>query len=410
MESGKTKGMPLDGLRICSFEQAWAGPHCSRLLADFGAEVIGIESHTRVDVQRTLAPFADNKPGLNRTASFNSIHRNKLGVTLDLKKPKAVELAKEIVKISDVVMTNYTPRAIKSLGLDYDNLKEIKPDIIFLGLSGYGATGPEKDYVAYGATISYVSGMASLTGYMQDDIPRHLGYCTADVVTGTHAAFAILAALHHQAKTGEGQEIDISMCESNMAFIPEAIMDFVFNGVVRGRMGNRDEWMAPHGCYRCKGEDKWISITIRADEEWRRLCAIMGNNKLAHDERFSDTIARWQHQSEMDTLIEEWTANYTHYEVMEMLQEADIPAGCCLNSEELLADRHLNDREYWVEVNHPETGVRRTNGPNWKLSETPAVVFRPAPLLGEYNEYVFKQLLGLSEREIAKLAGDEVIY
>jgi len=168
--------------------------------------------------------------------------------------------------------------------------------------------------------------------------------------------------------------------------------------------------MAPHGCYRCQGEDKWVSIAIRTDEEWRRLCTLMGNSNLTKDKRFSDTLARWHHQSELDALIEEWTSNYTHYRVMEMLQGVGIPAGCCLNSKELLADCHLNDRDYFIEINHPETGVRKINGLSCKLSETPGGVYHPAPLLGEHNDYVFKQLLGLSEPEIDRLVKNKVIY
>lgn len=224
------------------------------------------------------------------------------------------------------------------------------------------------------------------------------------------AAFAILAAFHHRFHTGEGQEIDVSMWETATSLIPQSIMDYVMNGRAYPIMENREGVMAPCGCYRCKGEDKWVSIAVSTDQEWKVLCDVMGNPEWTSNEKFRDSLSRLKNQDELDRLIQEWTGNYGHIELMHMLQKAGVSAGASLTSEELLTDIHLNERGCWATVTHPEVGDHTVTGIVWKLSETPGRIMRPAPMFGEHNEYVFRDLLGMEETEVAKLVEEQIIY
>jgi crotonobetainyl-CoA:carnitine CoA-transferase CaiB-like acyl-CoA transferase len=336
-------------------------------------------------------------------ASFNQQNRNKYGITLDLATPQGKEILKKLVKISDMLIENYSPRVMGNLGLDYPVLKEINPRIIMVSLPALGRTGPERDYVAFGQTIDCMSGMASLTGYIGEEPMLQSGIAYGDPLSGMNAAFAIMAALHHRRRKGEGMHIELSQVEGVIAFNANAVMDYTMNGRVQGRMGNRHPSMAPHGCYRCKGEDRWVAIAIPSDAAWRRLCQVVGQPSWAEDERFSDVPGRYQHQDELDRLIEAWTLKHEHYEVMRILQQADIPAGPVLDAKELVEEPHLNERGFFETVTHPEVGPYPYIGMYAKLSKTPGSIRRPAPCLGEHNRYVLGELLKLSQEEIAQL-------
>ena len=403
-------GLALSGLRVLDFTWVWAGPICTMVLADMGAEIIKIESNRRIDVCRVIPPFPDGiRGGVNRGGQFNTYNRNKKSCTLNLTQPKAVEITKQLVALSDVVVENFSPPVMARLGLDYEVCRTIRPDIIYLSLSGYGATGPSRNFVSYGMQLQAFSGLASLTGYVNGP-PRNLGTAVADTAGGLTGAFGILAALHHRRATGEGQFIDVSQCEALAAFCPEAILDYLMNGRTHGRAGNRDEVMAPHNVYRCRGEDNWVSLAVATDEEWRGLCEAMGRPELASDPRFADGFTRYQNQEELDQIISEWAAQHSDYEAMHRLQASGVPAAAVLNNSQMVQDPHLQERGFCVEDDHPEVGRRIISGFSWHLDRTPGSVRTHAPLLGEHNQEVLGGLLGMSQAEINDLVEKEVIY
>lgn len=400
---------PLSGLRMVDFTRSQAGPMGTVLLADMGMEVIRVESAKRHDFMRFLPPHPMGKPDLNRAPYFAVMSRGKRSIALDVSQPKGLNVAKRLVKISDVVMDNFTPRVMTNLGLGYEELKKVKPDIIALSLSGFGFTGPCRDYAAYAKPVQAFAGLLSITGY--DDGPAmEPAPAFGDNIAGTSAAFAILSAIYHRDVTGEGQFIDVAMTEALICCIPEAVMEYTMNKEVGSRMGNRDSTMAPHGVYRCQGEDEWIAIAVSNDQEWQTLCQVISKPELVEDGRFRDNLIRWSNQDKLDEIISEWTKDRDKYEVMEMLQEAGVPAGPVLSTKDMLADPHLNERGYWVEHEHPGLGKWKLGGPTWKLSETPGGIQRHAPFFGQDNDYVYGELLGISKDEIANLVEKKVIY
>jgi benzylsuccinate CoA-transferase BbsF subunit len=398
----------LSGVRIIDFTRYAAGPQITLLLAHMGAEIIKVETMVDLDHfrrQESAVVWGSDKAAVD---CFNSLNVNKMSITLNLKTPRGVELAKRLIRICDVAVDNYKVGVMDRLGLGYPVLKKIKPDIIMLSASSHGAIGPESSYIAYAVTMGALSGASEVTGY--EGGPPAVMRSSADLRPGTAAAFAILAALNYRQETGEGQFIDFSAREAISCGIGELIMDYTMNGRVRTRNGNRDDIMAPHNCYRCKGDDKWVSIAVGNDEEWKALCHAMDKPALAEDERFADQFSRWKHQDELDPLIEKWTAKHTHYEVTEILQREGVAAFPSLNNEEIFNDPHCRDRECFTLVDHPEQGKMYVVSPPWKFSETSARVTAAAPLLGEHNEYVFGELLGIPKGEISRLVAEKVLY
>ncbi|MBT4511305.1 MAG: CoA transferase [Chloroflexi bacterium] len=400
---------PLEGIRVVDFAWAWAGSQATSILALLGAEVIKIESRKRIDHSRvfslTTGQWFDEP---DHSSIFNDMNLGKLSANIDLSQPEGVNLVKRLVKISDVVAQNMRPGKIDALGLGYEVLREVKPDIIMLSSSARGNTGPEREYIGYAPLFSAISGFAYISGYEGEDPIRLSG--EIDLLSATSSAFAILAALIHRQSTGEGQFIDLSSTESTSVFMGEVFMDYCMNGRNQTRRGNKDLFMAPHNVYRCQGDDKWISIAVATDEEFRALCAVAGHPEWAQNERFADSFTRWHNQAELDQLIERWTINFTHTEVMKMLQAEGVAATPSCNSEDLWNDPHLQARGFWAEVDHAVLGKKKVIAPVWKFSETPLEVKRPAPLFGEHNEYVFGELLGLDESEIERLIRDQVIH
>ena len=399
----------LEGVRIADFCWLWAGAYATGLLALLGAEVIKIESMARPDPSRKMTLTVGQAfEGIDHSPIFNSINLNKLSVRLNLKQPEAVVLAKKIVQISDVASENMRPGAMDSIGLGYDVLKEVKPDIIMLSSSAFGAEGPLRRYGGYAPSFACYSGLAHLTGY--SDGPPNPMTGSTDLMSATTSAFAIMAALNHRQHTGQGQHIDMASVESLAVFTGDALMEYIMNGRVQSRNGNHDRIMAPHNCYRCRGDDKWVSIAVATDEEWQAFCNAAGHPEWASDERFADTYSRWKNERELNDLIGEWTVNYTHYEVTEILQKAGVAAIPSFSNEEIFSDPHFKARELAVEVEHPSMGKQVVLGPPWRLSETPARVTKSAPTMGENNEYVFGEILGMSGKEIARLIEEEIIY
>ena len=410
----------LAGMRILDLSQVFAGPYATKLLADMGAEVIRIECAARSGRGGALprmrpggdfgASFPDGDTGdhsYNRFAYYNEVNRNKYAVTIDLSKPLGVATFKRLVAISDVVVENFSPRVMPNFGLDYAALRDINPKIIMISISGYGQAGPYRDCVSYGEGIEAMSGMSKLTAY-KDGNPLKPGVAYADATAGLHAAFAVMAALRYRHVKGIGQYIDLSMREALTPLLGEALMDYAMNGRTPEPMGNRHTRMAPHGCYRAKGNDKWITIAVSCDEEWQELCLIMGNPQWSRKKRFADAAGRLANSDEIDRHLEQWTVNYGHIELANMLQSQGIKAGAVLDAAELAADPHLAQRGFFKKIEHPEAGTHTLPGVSWKMSRTPGRIERPAPCFGEHNRYVFGKLLGMSDAEIEQLAQEGV--
>ena len=389
----------LRGLRVLDFTWVLAGPYATRILADFGAEVIKVQS-------RKTARGAE----LNTTGYFNTWNRSKLSITLDLSHPKGRELALKLVGMSDVVMENFTPRVMSNWGLSYENLKKVKSNLIMVSMSGMGRTGPWRDFVAFGATIQALSGITYLTSFVPES-PIGLGYSHADHVAGLFAALAVLTALEYRDRTGEGQYIDVSEYEAMCTLLGPAIMDYTVNHNPVIPQGNHPDYdlAAPYGCYQCLGDDKWCVIAIFTDEDWQALCKVLGNPPWTKEARFSTLWQRRQHIEELNQLLERWTAQYSPEEVMSLLQGAGVAAGVVKDAGELAEDPQLAARGFFIEALHPVLGRTVFDSTPIRLERTPARFRQAAPLLGQDNRYVYQELLGIGNQELSRYIEDGVI-
>jgi benzylsuccinate CoA-transferase BbsF subunit len=404
---------PLEGIRIADFTWVWAGPYCTLQLAHLGADVIKIETRTRPCVTRVLPPWPDGKPGgMNRSGYFNQYSQGKRSITLNFKQLAAHEIARKIIAQSDVVINNFAHGVIEKMGFGFEAVKQIKPDIIMISLSGYGDTGPYADYIAYGPAQVPLSGLSSLTGY-RGWPPMHSGFSYADPNAGIHGAFAILTALYHRNKTGEGQYIDMSQWECAMTLLPEGILEYTMNGAEPERMGNEDPQMAPHGVYKCLDRsekvagniiDQFVAIVAADDAEWGRLASAIGRPALKADPRFATLAARKANEAELDKIITEWTAGRRASDAADILQAAGVAAAVVADNRYLdEEDPHINSRGYFVELEHPEVGVKKHCGIPWKMSRTECAVRAPAPCIGQHTDEILTDLLGYGREEIDRL-------
>jgi len=391
---------PLSGIRVADFTWAWAGPQGTLLLGMLGAEVIKIESHARLDHARVHSLTAGAvRGGYDESPLFNDLNLGKLSIALDLRKEEARDLARRLVARSDVVTQNMRPGVLDRLGLGYQDLRAVKPDIIMLSSSAVGATGPEASYAGYAPTFACMSGAVEITGY-PDQPPSPLSGAV-DLRVGTTAAFAVLAALHHRERTGEGQNIDLSSTEVMSSMIGEAFLEYSVCGRLPQRSGNRDGAMAPHNCYRCKGEEQWLSIAVGSEAEWGALRAVIGDPELGGD-AFADPAARWRNQERLDGILERWTRERDPREAMEILQRAGVAAMVVHTGASIGKDPHVRARGVFERVIHPRIGEKAVVRPPWRLEGVR--VRRAAPLIGEHTEYVLEEILGLSRQEIDRLA------
>ena len=398
----------LSGIRVLDLSQIRAGPKAARWLADAGAEVIKVESLKRPDrgqVRSGGAPIPEAiQRRNNRTLGlgFEQMHRNKLGLALDITTERGKALFERLVGISDVVLENFSAGVMDRLGFGYERLKVLRPEIIMLSMPAFGSTGPYRDHVGFGWALEHLSGITALTGYPGGP-PLRTGTITPDPLNGLHGAVAIAAALVARQRTGHGQFIELAHWESTIALIGDAVLEQAFNGTFAGRIGNRHRVFAPQGCYPCAGDDEWVTLTVSNGAEWAALCRAIGRPEMEADPRFATAGQRTQHHDELDTLIAEWTRRRPRREAMERLQHEGIPAGMVLDDAEALREAQYRERGFVVTLDHVD-GVTQPymNGP-WQFSRTPVSVTRPAPLLGEHNDYVLGKLLGLSAEEIAEL-------
>ena len=409
----------LGGLRILDLSQVAAGPYATMFLGFMGAEVIKIESLSRMDINRgkarpspdDLRVYPDGDPGehpWNTTA--HHVHRNinKRSLTLDLGAKRGKELFLELAKVCDVLVENYRGSVMDRLGLGYDVVSRLNPGLIYMKISSQGANGPEANYGSLGSTLEQTAGLASITGY-DDGLPLMTNLVYPDPVVGILSFGALMTALRRRLKTGSGCLVDLSQREVTTMLLGEAILDFSVTGRIAGTMGNRHRDMAPQGVYPCSGEDMWVAISVSSDEEWESLCRVMGQPHLASDSRFADPKSRRNNHDDIDLVISTWTKTQDHYQVMYLLQAQGVPAAPVLKGGEVIDDPHLESRGFWDVVNHPEAGTYKQVTTPWLLSNSPRATSTPAPGLGEHNYQVLSGLLGLSKSEIDTLAQKGVI-
>ena len=404
----KSGRLPLTGVRVIDFGQIIAIPFCTQMLAWMGAEVILVETRGR-RLTRDSPPFAYGRRTPDTSGSFNLLNCNKLSVTLNLQKSEGVAIARLLVALGDVVVDNFSTGTMEKLGLGYEELSKMRPDLIMLSLGGFGRSGEMAGYAALHSGVNLVSGLATLTGYLGGR-PRILGSVFPDAYSGLYGSMVILEALHARERFGEGQYIDLSMSETLTHLIPEAVFDYVVNGREPELMGNRDRVHAPQGVYRCRGWDAWVAISIRSEKEWQALCSVLNCPDLARDHELATEEGRRARHDELDTLISAWTLTQPREEAVRKLQRAGIPAGASSNAKDLLNDTHLKNRRFVRRVGHPKAGLRRMLTVPWRISDMPEIQVRHAPLEGEHTYQILNDLLGYSEDEVQKLTRGKIAY
>jgi benzylsuccinate CoA-transferase BbsF subunit len=401
--------LPLEGIRVTDFTWAWAGPYCTLQMAHMGAEVIRIESQKRPCVSRLIPSFADDVPGPNRAGYFNQYNQGKKSLQLDLSRPEGVDIVKKLVIKSDIVVQNFSAGAIDRMGLGYETLKQIKSDIIMISICGYGQTGPERQYMGYGPASVPLAGISSLTGY-RDLGPAEVGISYGDPNGGVFGAFAAMAALAYRQRTGKGVHVDLALWEALLVLMPEGLLDFAMNKSQPERDGNRDRWMSPHGCFKCRGDDdKWVTIACDSESEWCALCQAMDKPELATDKRFANVTARKANEEMLEEIVSSWTKERDRWDVTEVLQQAGVAAFPSMSNKDLATNPHLSARGYLVQRDHPEVGKRIHAGIPWQMSKTPCEVRAAAPQRGQHTDYVLYEILGMSDAEVQKLRKGQVL-
>jgi benzylsuccinate CoA-transferase BbsF subunit len=403
----------LNGIRVLDFCQMWAGPHATEWLSVMGAEVIKVETGSRIDYMRTVgAPPGLAGTGPNVGSAFASLNWGKKSITLNMTTPKGQELAKNLIKICDVVAENFGGGVLERWGLSYEEMKKIKPDIIYYAGSGYGRSGPHKERPAYAEIVDAFTGATYANGYPGGE-PNVIGVSPwTDGAQAIHGAVAMMTALYYKQNTGEGQYIDAAMIEGHANFLGEMVMGYIINGAVGERIGNRDAFMAPHGCYSCKttgDEDEWIALAVADQNEWESLCRLMGNPDWTKNPAFGDELSRWENQEQLDKYLADWTRRYGAYGLTALLQKAGIAATPSFSTKQLTHDKHINARRFFKKPHHPVLGDKVLAGLPIKFSDYAQGNYHTPPLLGEHNDYVFGKLLGLSKKEIRRLAEEKIL-
>lgn len=404
--------LPLEGIRVVDSSYVLAFPYCAGLLTDLGADVIKIEGAGHIDGTRgriLAGSYPENDPGddpWNRSTSYNQVNRGKRSLTLDLSQDEGREVLIDLLKTADIFMENFTPRVMRRWGLDYPNLKKIKPDIIMMSNTGYGhGEGPWSMYPAQATTQEATHGHPHITGYYGGP-PSKAGQSFVDFLSTWNGLLGAGLALRHRKRTGKGQWVDIGMYQAGVYFTGEYLMDYIANGNLGQRIGNRHPWRAPQNTYPAAGNDQWCVISVGDDEEWEALCRVIGKPELANDERFNTALKRHQHQDEIDPIIAEWTKTLDKFQVMETLQGAGVPSGAVYDSRDANTDKHYWERGFLEKVKFPPErgmGTRVLMGRPWKLSKTPLKIRRPAPALADANHDILVGDLGYSEERYTQL-------
>ena len=401
---------PLEGLKILDFCWVVAGPLTTKYLAEYGADVIRVETTKRPEVLRRGAPFKDGISGINRSEYFGNYNVGKYGVTIDMQHPRSKELVLRIAQWADVITENFTPGTLEKWELSYEDLKTANEGIILFSSSMLGRGGSMSSQPGFGPVLASLSGMTYLTGWPDREPVNPYGAYT-DFIIPRFAVPAILAAWDYKKRTGQGTHLDLSQLEASVQFSAPLVLDYTVNGAINERQGNRDPGAAPHGTYPCKGEDRWIAIACDSEEAWQglRSLACPSGSGWAYDERFSTLEGRKTAEDELDELVGQWTQQWDSRELMDRLQAVGTPAGAVNDCRDLFDDAQLSYRGHFQFPVHPEIGPYAASRSEMDLSKTPGAIDRPAPLIGEHNEYALKGLVGLSDDEYRSFEEDGVL-
>jgi len=393
---------PLEGLKVLDFCWVAVGPMTTAYLAEYGATVVRIESKRRPETLRSAPPFAGGQQGLERSGYFANYNANKFGLGLNMAQPQARELVKRLVTWADLVTENFTPGTLEDWGLGYEELCRVKPDIILFSTSMLGRGGPYSQQPGFGPVLASLSGMTGLTGW-PDRMPTNPYGAYTDFLVPRFAVPAILAALDYRRRTGQGQHLDLSQLETSLHFMAPLLLDCAITGREPGRMGNRHPAAAPHGAYPCRGEDRWCTIACHSDVDWEAFCRVLGYPAWTQEERFATLLQRKSHEDELDALVGQWTQAWDAYDLMQRLQQVGVPAGVVQTSQDLFEDPQLRHRGHFVMLDHPEMGRHPIQRSEFRLSRAQAQFRSPAPLLGQHTVQVCKEILRMSDEEIAAL-------
>lgn len=392
---------PLENIRVLDFTRVLAGPYCTMLLADMGAEVIKIERPKYGDDTRGFGPFVNDESGY-----FMFLNRGKKSITLDLKKPEAIEIVKSLVEKSDVLIENFRPGVMAKNGLDYETLKAINPRLIYASISGFGQYGPYHQRAAYDLVAQAMGGMLSITGHPEQP-PTRAGSSIGDMSAALFATIGILVALYHRQVTGEGQYVDVAMMDSIFSMLESNVMFYTLKGIVPQRIGSRHPISTPFDVFQAK--DGYVVIAVANDTLFKRLCHVMEQPELAESEKFNSDPLRTQNEKELKQIIENWLKSLTVEEAVARISEQGVPCSPILNIGQVCEDEHIKMREMLVEINHPVAGNVKVLGNPIKLSHTPPVVKKPSPLLGEHTHEVLRSILQLDDEKIKELAEKNVV-
>jgi crotonobetainyl-CoA:carnitine CoA-transferase CaiB-like acyl-CoA transferase len=395
----------LDDVKVLDFMWVMAGPTATRVLADYGARVVRIESTRRIDTARTLAPFHGGVPGPESSGIFQNLNLGKRMLTLDPTRPEGREVVLDLVRWADVVTESFSPKAMRGWGLGYEALRAVKPDVIMLSSCLMGQTGPMATFAGYGNLAAAISGFSNLGGW-PDRAPAGPFSAYTDYVSPRYITAAILAALEYRRRTGLGQHIDLSQAEASLHFLGPALLDFTVNGRVAGRIGNRDRDAVPHGVYPTAGEDRWVAIAVRGDDQWRALCSALD---VPDDPRFATVDGRRAHEAELDATIAAWTSTRDMLAIESHLQAHGVPASAVQNSRELAADAQLRHRGHFVTVPHALHGTTTVEASRFALSRTPARIDGPAPIYGQDTPAILTDVLGYDDDRITALVAAGVL-
>ncbi len=409
-----TPSRPLEGARVIDMTHVLAGPYLAVILAALGAEVVKIERPgdrgLPYNPNGILAPHLPGTPDrpYNRSPWFNEVNRGKKSVTLNLRTPDGMRLLRELIGISDVLIHNFNPRVMEDFRLTYEDVRELNPSMIYVGITGFGSSGSRKYRNANSTVAEATSGLLYLTGYGKGE-PRRPATSLADFNAASHAACATLGALWVRRRNGQGQRVDVSMSEALSATLADALMEYSCTGRVASAAGNTHAWMVPHGCYRCQTSDTWVTVAIRSDHEWEQLCRLLDWQEGITDERYNNLIGRWRHSQAIDKRMEEWTTRFPPGEAAARLQKVGIPAAPVNDAASFIEDPHVKARRLYGKFTHPEEGTRPAARLPMQFLDFDIAAMSPAPCFGQHNEEVLEGLLGVSPDAYERLLQEQVI-
>ena len=401
--------LPLADLKVLDFSWAGVGPLTVKYLADHGATVVRVESHARYDVVRLGPPWHEGTPGIERSQFYASYNTSKLGIALDLSRPAARDIARRLAAWADVLVESYTPHVMRRFGLAYADLRQLNPRLVMLSTCLQGQTGPHAEFPGFGQLVAALSGFYEIAGWA-DRAPAPPYGAYTDYVVPRLAATALLAAVDHQRRTGEGQHLDVSQLEAALHFLAPALLDYELTGRVATRAGNRSDHAAPHGAYPCAGDDRWIALSVRGDAEWRALSAVLARPAWLAEARFATHAARVADAEALDALVAEATRSHDASELVGRLQAAGIAAGVVESALDLHADPALAGWGFFQWLEHPARPAAPYEGHALRLEATPGRLRWAAPALGEHTALVLREVLGMTEGEIARLIDERVAW